>query len=340
MGSTRTSAKAGRTRTPKPSGASKAPRRRAAHKPATRTTKQRSGSQAGAKPKPRRKPTAPKPKSARPKSARPKISKAASTKPKRRPTSSAPRRPFAARALTIALVVGALAVGLTAAYFLWFRDSGFVAVEQVTVEGIEGPEAPQVTEALTKSAREMTTLNLDEAQLARAVSEFPTVVAIQAEPDFPHGLAIEVTGRPPVLTVSDGGPAVPVSGDGTILRGVAVSEAGLPAIQVESLPVKGGLEGEPLALARAAGAAPGPLRPLIEELAVEPGEGIEVTLEGGLPVKLGDPDALEEKWAAVAAVLANPQVKTLTHLDVRVPERPSIGGAAPAPKGTERPITP
>ena len=71
---------------------------------------------------------------------------------------------------------------------------------------------------------------------------------------------------------------------------------------------------------------------MIESLVIDAGEGIEVTLKGGIPVKFGDPDRLEEKWAAVAAVLANPQVKTLTHLDVRVPERPSIGGAAPTPK--------
>ena len=63
------------------------------------------------------------------------------------------------------------------------------------------------------------------------------------------------------------------------------------------------------------------------------GDGIQVTLEGGIPVNFGDSDAAEEKWAAVSAILANPQVKTLTHLDVRVPERPSIGGAAPATKG-------
>ena len=199
------------------------------------------------------------------------------------------------------------------------------------MEGMEGPETAQVTEALTKSAQGMTTLNVDESELAAAVSRYPTVTAIQAESDFPHGLTVVVTGRPPVLNASDGGPAVPIAADGTLLRGVAASES-LPAIQVESLPPKGKLEGEPLTLAAVAGAAPDELRPLIEALTVDSGEGVEVTLKGGIPVKFGDPDALEEKWTAVVAVLANPQVKTLTHLDVRVPERPSIGGAAPTPK--------
>jgi cell division septal protein FtsQ len=239
----------------------------------------------------------------------------------------------ASRAITIAFIVGTIALGLAAAYWFWFRDSSFVAVEKVTVEGMDGPEATQVTEALTRSAQKMTTLNVDEAELAAAVSRYPTVVAIETEADLPHGLTVEVTDRPPAVTASDGGPAVPVAGDGTLLHGVDASEEGLPAIQVESVPVKGKLDGEPLALAQVAGAAPEPLLPLIEGLAVDAGDGIMVTLEGGIPVKFGDPDELEGKWTAVAAVLANPQVKTLTHLDVRVPERPSIGGAAPALKG-------
>lgn len=225
-----------------------------------------------------------------------------------------------------------IALGLGAAYYFWFRDSGFVAVEKVAVEGMGGPESEEVTAALTRAAEKMTTLNVDEGELAAAVSRFPTVVAIDTHADFPHGLEIEVTPRPPVLMASDGGTAVPVSADGTLLRGVDASEEGLAVLQVESLPAKGKLEGEPLALTQVAGAAPEPLRPLITGLDAGGGDGIEITLEGGIPVKFGDPDAAEEKWSAVAAILANPDVKTLTHLDVRVPERPAIGGAAKPPK--------
>jgi cell division protein FtsQ len=272
--------------------------------------------------------TKPKSKAAKPKvPAKPKRANPKTTRPKARPASAGS---LVSRTLTIALVVGTITLGLAAAYWFWFRDSGFVAVEKVTVEGMEGPETTQVTAALTKSAQAMTTLNVDESELAASVSRYPTVVAIQTQTDFPHGLTVEVTDRPPVLSASDGGPAIAVAADGTLLEGVAVPE-GLPAIEVDSVPVKGKLEGEPLSLARVAGAAPSELRPLIEGLIVEAGDGIEVTLKGGIPVKFGDPDALEEKWTAVAAVLASPQVKTLTHLDVRIPERPSIGGAAPAP---------
>jgi len=273
-----------------------------------------------AKPKATRAKGTPTPKPKSPPKSRPKA-----VRPK---TANAGPQASLSRSLTLAFVVASVTVGLAAAYLFWFRDSSFVMVEKVAVEGIEGPEAEEVTAALTRAGQKMTTLHVDESELATAVSRFPTVVAIEAEADFPHALAIEVTSRPPVLSVSDGGSPVAVSADGMLLHGVEVPEGTLPTLDVDSIPVKGELTGEPLALATVAGAAPDPMRPLIEGLSFSE-DGIEVVLEGEIPVKFGDPGDEEAKWASVAAVLANPQVKTLTHLDVRVPERPSIGGAAP-----------
>jgi len=318
MASSRASTPAGRRRTAKRAPPGKAPRKRTAASHKSPAAKKPPAKKAAKKPVARKPPSKAK---AKPKSS------------SQRPRASAATPGYgASRLLTVAIVVGTIAAGLAAAYWFWFKDSSFVAVEKVTVEGIEGPEAAAVAQALTRSGKKMSTLNVDEGELAAAVSGFPTVVAIQTETDFPHGLTVEVTGRPPVLNVSDGGPAVPVAADGTLLHGVDTSDAGLPAIEVESLPAQGKLEGEPLALAKVAGAAPEPLRPLIEDLTVDAGEGIEVTLKGGIPVKFGDPDAAGKKWTAVSAILASPQVKTFTHLDVRVPGRPSIGGAAPAEK--------
>ena len=344
MASSRASTPAGRSRSAKRADAAKpaARKRTSGHgqaaKPAAKKTPPRSASgksRPEASKKPPTKPKAAKPTAAKPRAAKPKATKPKATKPKAaKPNTKPPARgALLPRALTIAVVVGALTIGLAAAYWFWFRDSSFVAVEKVNVEGIEGPEADAVVAALTRAGEGMTTLNVDEVELATSVSRFPSVVAVEAEADFPHGLTIQVTDRPPVLSVSDGGPAVPAAADGTILRNLTAPATELPEIQVEAVPPKGGLEGEPLVLAQVAGAAPEPLRPLISGLEVQEGDGIVVTLEGGIPVKFGDPAASDVKWAAVSAVLANPQVKTLTHLDVRVPERPSIGGAAPALKG-------
>jgi len=339
MASSRASTPAGRRRASKQS----AHRKRAAssHSAGGQSQGARKASATRAKPtsqksKPKAaKPKAAKHKAAKPRAAKPKAKKAgaaglARASPRAQKAPATTSRP---RGLRIAAAAAVVALGLGAAYLFWFRDSTFVVVERVTVEGIQGPEAEAVTAALSQRGQEMTTLNLDEEQLASAVSRFPTVVAIDAKPDFPHALTIQVTDRPPVLTATDGGTPVPVAGDGTLLRGVDTEDVALPSLQVDSLPVKGRLTGEPLALAQVAGAAPEPLRPLIEDLTVVAGDGIEVTLKGGIPVRFGDADAPEDKWAAVSAILADPQVKTLTHLDVRVPERPSIGGAAPPSRG-------
>ncbi len=55
-----------------------------------------------------------------------------------------------------------------------------------------------------------------------------------------------------------------------------------------------------------------------------------MTLRGEIPLYFGGSAGAGEKWAAATAVLADPEIDTLTYLDVRVPERPAVGGAAPA----------
>ena len=288
-----------------------------------------------AKPKPKS-PAKPKPKAqkqktpAKPKpkpKPKPKVkAKAKATRPKQ--TAKTPKT-LLSRTLTVAAVVAVLSLGLAAAYFFWFRDSSFVLVEKVTVEGTEGPEAEAVTAALTRAGSEMTTLNVDEEELAAAVSRYPTVVSVDADADLPHGLTVNVESRPPVVSVTDGGPPVSVAADGTLLRGVESSPGSVPTVNVGEVPASGKIAGDSLEIVEVAGAAPEPLRPLIADISRDGAGAIEVELEGGFPVTFGDASQAEGKWAAVAAILADPQVKTLTHLDVRVPERPAIGGAAP-----------
>ena len=215
MASSRASTPGGRSRATKRSGAAKAtPRKRSAgtHKAAPKPRATKTKPKAA---KPKTKTVKAKPKAAKPRSVKPK-----NARPKKAQTSSAS---LVSRALSIAIVVGLVTVALAAVYFFWFRDSSFVAVEKVTVEGISGPEAAQVTDALERAGKEMTTLNVDESELAAAVSRYPTVVAVQTDSDFPHGLTVEVTGRPPVLMASAGGAAVPVAADGTVLHGVDAS---------------------------------------------------------------------------------------------------------------------
>lgn len=313
MGSSRASTSAGRRRTAsrRGSGAAKAHStgKRATKKPATRAAPKKTTKKA-------------------PKRSAPKARKPAPKRTKKAPKN--PAVPLAARLPRMLAIGASVLVALAAGYFLWFRNSSLVAVEKVTVSGAAGPEAEEARAALTKAAGEMTTLNVDEAALEASVAGLPTVLGVSAAAGFPHDLEITVTERPPVLIARSGDQEVPVAGDGTVLAGVELGKLALPSIGVEDAPAKGRLTGDALAVALVVGAAPAPLRELVEDVAIGPPEGVQVTLRGDVPVYFGGSERADEKWAAAAAVLATPKIDTLTYVDVRVPSRPAIGGAAPA----------
>ena len=227
------------------------------------------------------------------------------------------------RLILVAIVAGALAI----TYFAWFRHSSFVAVEHVKVEGVSTPDRDRITAALTDSAEGMTTLDVDTNRLASAVSGFPNVASVTADPSFPHGLTVHVTERAPVLVVSAGHHRrTPVAADGSLLPGVEVDGSTLPVLRVDDAPASGRLQGEALDEARAMGTAPPSLRPLVEGAATSRDYGIVVTLHPGIDLRFGPASRSEAKWAAAAAVLADPKVTSLEYVDVRVPSRPAIGG--------------
>lgn len=224
------------------------------------------------------------------------------------------------------LVAAIVAGGLAIAYFAWFRHSSFVTVENVKVEGVRSSDREQITAALTRAAEGMSTLDVDASKLANAVSGFPAVASVTADPSFPHGLTVQVTERRPVVLASDGDREVAVGADGSLLPGVNTDGMNLPTLRVDQVPDAGRLDGEALDETRIVGDAPGPLRPLIEGITSTEDDGIVATLRGGIDVRFGTTSKARAKWAAAAAVLADPKVTTLEYVDVQVPSRPAIGG--------------
>ena len=228
-------------------------------------------------------------------------------------------------------MIAILATTLAAGYFLWLRDSSLVAVTNVDVVGVRSGDPSRIRADLTAVAESQTTLHVDAAAIEAAAAAYPTVESVDVDPNFPHGMRIEVTERPPAMLIEADGEEVAAAGDGTLLTGVEVPDPkGLPVLEVGHLPSGTTLEGDPLQQALVLGAAPPPLRPLIETVRTHDEYGVEVELRGGIPVRFGSGSGAEEKWAAAAAVLADPKLDALTYLDVRVPERPAAGGAAKA----------
>jgi cell division protein FtsQ len=268
--------------------------------------------------------------------------KPASRRPAKAPSRRAPtRKPRAAQARgkaaakarpkrlswawRAALVLVALAV-VAAGYLWWLRDSSLVAVTKVQVTGVTSDDRKQIVASLTRAGEEMTTLHLQPDRLDAVAAQFPTVAGVRAEADFPHGLTIAVDERPPALLASDGNHQLAVAADGTVLPGIDASNEKLPQVSVSTLPQAGELDGDALQEALILGATPVPLRPLIERTSYRADDGVTVTMQGDIELRFGDGSGAAHKWAAAAAVLADPDLTALTYIDVRVPKRPAVGG--------------
>jgi cell division protein FtsQ len=266
--------------------------------------------------------------------------RAAAARPFGRRLASAPARALSAlpakarRRLLIALAACAV---LAAGYHFWLRDSSLVAVEEVSVTGLTTKDAARVRAQLVSAAHTMTTLHVEKAELEEAIAAYPVVRSLEVRADFPHGLEIHVIEHRPAALVG----GVPVAGDGTILRGLPI-EGKLPKIDARD-GLKGNRLTAPAALhaARVAGLAPAPLRPRLERIELRGRDGIVVELRDGPELIFGDATRVRTKWLAATRVLADPDAKGATYVDVRLPGRPAAGGlpattlAPVAPAGTE-----
>src|SRR4051794_8891037 len=217
--------------------------------------------------------------------------------------------------------------------YMWFRDSGLVAVEKVTVVGATGPQAAEIRARLADAAETMTTLHVRPSSLRRAVSPYPNVRDVRVATHFPHGMTITVLSARPAAILSGGGSQAVVSADGTVLRG-SFDHATLPTIKVDAAPAGTHTSGRlTLAAVSAVAAAPGPLRSRLERAFWTGARGLVIEQRDGPLLIFGDAGRIEAKWMATARVLADPSSKGADYLDVRVPERPAAGGVAPEGQG-------
>lgn len=239
------------------------------------------------------------------------------------------RRLLKRRLLTVTLIAAALLAG----YMLWLRNSSLVAVEAVTING--AAQNPSVEEALRAAALEQSTLNLDLAALRAAVTGDPAVRGVSAQPDFPHGLVVDVDIREPVGLLKGAG--LLVAGDGVILNAEGAKADSVPTIGAQGDDLVGGasVKGEALEIARVLGAAPQPLLAEVVRASIEEDFGVVVELNGGLELRFGDPGDADPKWRGAAAVLAHNSFTGAAYIDLSVPDRPVAGGVPETDSGEQ-----
>lgn len=238
-----------------------------------------------------------------------------------------PRSPAMLARARKPLVIGAVLLALVGGlYLFWVRDLSLFRIEQLRLVGLTSGQADSIEADFARVGRKMTTLNLDRTQLDRVAARYPAIRSFTAEARFPDGLRIDIVERLPGVVLEDrDGRHVPVAADGVLLEGVDAT--GLPVIGVEDLPTGARLtDPDALTAIKVAAGAPPPLGTAIEQVDVLPGQPIEVLLRGGVRLLFGDDSELDQKWTAVAAVLAGAGGEGLSYIDVSLPERPVAEG--------------
>ena len=224
--------------------------------------------------------------------------------------------------LKVGLALVAVIV-LTGGGYLWLRESSLVAVEDVQISGITASDGEKVRAALESAARDMTTLNVREQILHEATAPYSSVDDLQVQADFPHTLRIRVIERRPVAALARAGERrIPVTSNGTLLRGVT-AERDLPSVKLKSDPAGPRVEDRKILSALAvASAAPDALRGRTNEVKVDK-RGVIVDLDEGPELIFGGGEEADKKWAAAARVLAEISARGAV---VSRPSRPGSRG--------------
>ena len=234
------------------------------------------------------------------------------------------------------LLAGLAAAALLGAVFLWFRSSPLVAVSEVRISGVRGPQASTIEATLRATARRQSTLAPSVGALRRALSGFPQVRSLAISTAFPHAMRISVQEQLPVaiLQAPDGARSA-AAADGALLGG-GLARSALPVLQVPALSSADTHE-QPLgSYLTLLGAAPETLLPYVGSLQ-DGAKGVTATLRDGLTVYLGDGESARAKWLSLARVLLATNLAQLRYVDVREPQRPAVGlvaGSEAASTGT------
>ncbi len=233
------------------------------------------------------------------------------------------------------LLLGAMVMAI-AVLGGWFLVTGpLLAVDSVAVSGYDRPDRAELEAAIAVAAASGTAIRPPVADVREAAEAFPWVESVQVRRDLPRGLTVRVTPAEAVAVVrSPERPPLLVDDRGRVLERAARAP-GLPSIRLLKPAPDPGAQ-----LPRGATAAIGLLsatRPEIAErvrgLGVRGGQ-LQGALADGPKLRLGAPDRLVAKGAALAALLDHlsaDEERQATYIDLSVPERPAVGGIAITP---------
>ncbi|MFD7819197.1 cell division protein FtsQ/DivIB [Streptomyces sp. NPDC059785] len=262
----------------------------------------------------------------------------------RRKAESGPPRPPLLRRLPrlrtlIILIVGVMLAGGAAAWVLYL--SPWLRVEEVPVSGVDVLTEREVREAADVPVGSPL-MSVDTAAIeARLRQKLPRIDSVDVVRSWPHGVALDVTERTPVLIVEDDGndesgendkqdgKFVEVDDDGVRFATVPKRPEGVPLLEL-TVSHEAGLRRFPAdrlvrEAVRVAGDIPAAVARDTRTLRVRSYDSIVLELSGGRTVTWGSGEKGRAKATTLTALMkASPKARDF---DVSVPTAPASSGS-------------
>lgn len=208
-------------------------------------------------------------------------------------------------------------------------QSGLLDVDSVEVRGVHHADPAEVREVSGVTSGEALLL-VDRGAVAGRIEELPWVLAADVSLSLPGRLVIEIEERSPVAWVAlespegERAPVALVDGDARVLELRGTPPERLVELRMDvAVPAPGERLGEGTGAVAIAAAVPPSLRGRVVALERVPG-GFELEVDGAEVVRFGPAEEIQEKWAALGAVLAELGEREVRLVDVRVPSVPAV----------------
>jgi cell division septal protein FtsQ len=225
-------------------------------------------------------------------------------------------------AIAVALAVTLVVAGRAVLHLSYFR------VQQVVVHGLRYESTADVWR-VTGLGTHPPLIDLNDGALATELETLPWVATARVHQEWPHTVVVDVTAADPVAVALDGRHRLwLVTATGRRIVVVAHATA-YPLLVAEGAPSAWPYTSWARPAARVAAALPVAFANQIATVTIARDGDVSLTLTSPLTIEMGAPTALGAKFAAIAAVLARPDLlHTGDVVDVSVPASPTVSGPA------------
>lgn len=201
-------------------------------------------------------------------------------------------------------------------------------LDHVRYEGVSGADAGEV-EAVAGLATGTAMVDLDLGRVEREIEALPWVASATASRDWPGTVRVVVVARTPVAVVGTAdGPSFLADADGVLLR-QAPPVVAVPRVAVEPTVALGEVDTHALPGISVAVKLPADLTAWVEAITIDvgtsdTGPSLGLDLMGSARVHLGFADLVDDKLAAVRALLQSADLACLDLIDVSVADLPTM----------------